>query len=146
VAAVGAPAVVQDAVIDNATEDGADLGAQGAAAQATEHDTDDSADRSASRTGCHTDGEADARAAKRTGNAASGTCQAAERAAGSLGDVAGFDAVAAAVGTLKGRQGESAPLKAGGKKEEEKSWKARPRRQKARSTATPDQAFRGGSC
>jgi hypothetical protein len=110
-AAGGAPAVVQDPVVDDAAEDGADLGAQGTTAEAAEDDTDHGAEAAADRTSGHADREAGTGTSKCTDDAARGAGQAAEGAAGALGDVAGFDAIGAAVGTLKIGQDEEAPLR-----------------------------------
>ncbi|WP_172438414.1 hypothetical protein [Variovorax boronicumulans] len=89
----GASAVVQDPVIDDTPEDGADLRAERAAAQSTEDDADGGAEAAADRSGSHADGEAGASAAQCTSDAAGCTGQTAERATGSLGHVTGFDAV-----------------------------------------------------
>jgi hypothetical protein len=106
VATSHAAAVVQDTVVDHASEDRTDLGAEGATAQASENHADHGAHASANRARGHTDGEARSPAAKRTCDAAGRAGQTAQGAAGSLGDVSLFNAVRAAFGTLKVRQGE----------------------------------------
>lgn len=118
VTARGASAVVQDPVIDDTPEDGADLGAEGATAESAKNNANDGAEATADRSGSHADGEAGAGAAQCTSDATGCTGQTAERATGSLGHVTGFDAVGAAVGTLKVGQTEEAPLQVG-------EWKRR---------------------
>jgi len=109
-AARGASAVVQNPVVDDAAEDGTDLGAQGTAAQPPEDDADHGANAASDGTGCHAESEASARTSERTSDTTGSAGQAAEGAARALGDIASFDAVGAAVGALKIGQGEEAPV------------------------------------
>jgi hypothetical protein len=113
VTARGTSAVVQNPVIDDTAEDGADLGAKSATAQGAEDNANGGAEAASDRPGSHADGEASASAAQCTSDAAGCAGQTAERATGSLGHVTGFDAIGAAVGTLKVGQAEEAPLQAG---------------------------------
>ena len=109
-AASGTPAVVQNPVVDDAAEDGSDLGAQGTTTQTSEDDTDHGANAASDGTGSHAESEASARTSERTSDTTGSAGQAAERTARALGDIASFDAVGSAVGALKIGQGEEAPL------------------------------------
>lgn len=109
----GTSAVVQNPVIDDTAEDGADLGAKSTTAQGAEDNANGGAEAASDRPSSHADGEASACTAQRTSDATGCTGQTAERATSTLSDVTGFDAVGAAVGTLKVGQGGKAPLQAG---------------------------------
>ena len=91
VAAVETVVVVEKAFIDSLAQFGASYSAGGAAEQSSEDGTGDAADTDADRAGNHADGCTDTRTAEGAGRATGSPADQADRAAGFLAVIEGFN-------------------------------------------------------